>query len=76
MPGDNAVIAPAVRDSLLLCELREYSHRASHLSFSVSMRRAMIDALAHAGQRANAATLGPLAVETVPEVARKDADDV
>ena len=69
MPGDNAVVAPAVRDSLLLCELREYSQRASHLSFSVSMRRAMIDALAHAGQRANAG-------ETVPGVARREADDV
>lgn len=52
MSRDDNTIAPAVRDSLALCELREYACRSCHMSFDLALRRAMIDALAQAARQA------------------------
>ncbi len=76
MPGDDEVTSAAVRDSLLLNELREYSERARHLSFGLSMRCAMVDALAGAAKRASAASFQPLSMETPALALRRGGDDV
>lgn len=52
MPGEDHVEAPAVRDHLALCELREFARRAPHLSFDLAIRRAMVDALLDAAHDA------------------------
>jgi hypothetical protein len=76
MPGDYEVVSAAVRDSLLLSELREYSQCARHLSFGLSMRRAMVDALVGAAKRASAASYQPLSMEPPTLAVRRGADDV
>jgi len=76
MPGEDEVVSAAVRDSLLLSELREYSQCARHLSFGLSMRRAMVDALASAAQRASAVSIQPLSMEPPALAVRRGADDV
>jgi cytochrome c553 len=76
MPGDDEVASAAVRDSLLLSELREYSERARHLSFGRSMRRAIVDALADAAKRASAAFFQSLSTEPPALAVRWGADDV
>lgn len=76
MSGNDHVIAPAVRDSLALCELREYAQYASHMSFDLAMRRAMVDALAHAAQRAAGETSEQVAGSNAFVAARPKADDV
>ena len=52
MPGDDHVEAPAVRDCLALCELREFARCAPHMSFDLAIRRATIDALGIAANEA------------------------
>lgn len=45
MPSDDRSVAPAIRDSLALAELAEFTDRAPHLDFGLARRRAIADAL-------------------------------
>jgi hypothetical protein len=68
MPGIDRIEAPAVSNSPTLCELREYSKRAPHLSFGQAMRHAIVDALKDAA-RCAAKRAGPEATNQDPFIA-------
>ncbi|MFL4468990.1 hypothetical protein ACERZ8_03560 [Tateyamaria armeniaca] len=59
MSDEDHVPAPAVLNSLALCELSEYAGCAHHMSFDLAMRRAMVDALAKAAQNAAGRSFAP-----------------
>jgi hypothetical protein len=75
MPEDERVISPAVRDSLALCELREFQQCARHLSFTLAVRRAAIDALTTAARRVAIDATNPAFSSPDCMAARPGADD-